>query len=419
MRKPTIRQRRERPVVGSDPAAVIRLLALALGIMLTSCAAPGRRPAVPEALADRAVIPGMSAIRTWSDELSDEFLAELMRAARQEIDVRQAAGNTDPLPRADYLAISGGGANGAYGAGLLCGWTAAGTRPEFKLVTGISTGALSAPFAFLGPKYDSQLKEVYTKTSTHDIMTPRGILAGLISDALMDSTPMWRMARKYFNEEMMQEIAKEYARGRLLLIGTTNLDSQRGVIWNIGAIAASGDPRALELFRSILIASAAIPAAFPPVMIDVEADGRSYHEMHVDGGAMAQVFLYPPSFQIGSSGIQRERRVYVIRNSRLDSSWADVQRRTLKIAMRAVDSLIQTQGIGDLYRMYLTSKRDNVDFNLAFIPAEFSLKPKEGFDPVYMGQLFELAFHAAGNGYPWSKTPPGYLEASASQPPVE
>jgi len=386
------------------------LLVLVLGVMLSSCAAPGRRPAVPEALADRAVIPGMSAVRTWSDELNDEFLSELMRAGRREFDVRQAAGETGALPRADYLAISGGGANGAYGAGLLCGWTAAGTRPEFKLVTGISTGALSAPFAFLGPKYDSQLKEVYTKTSTHDIMTPRGMLAGLFSDALMDSTPMWRMARKYFNEELMQEIAKEYARGRLLLIGTTNLDSQRGVVWNIGAIAASGDPRALELFRSILIASAAIPAAFPPVMIDVEVDGRTYHEMHVDGGAMAQVFLYPPSFNINSAAIQRERRVYIIRNSRLDSSWADVQRRTLKIAMRAVDSLIQTQGIGDLYRMYLTSKRDNVDFNLAFIPAEFSEKPKEGFDPVYMGQLFELGFHAAGGGYPWSKTPLGYVE---------
>jgi len=386
--------------------------------MLTSCAAPGRRPAVPESLADRAVVPGMAAVRTWSDELSDEFLAELMRAAKREIDVRQAAGETGPLPRADFLAISGGGSNGAYGAGLLCGWTAAGTRPEFKLVTGISTGALSAPFAFLGPKYDAQLKEVYTKTTTHDIMTPRGILAALFSDALMDSTPMWRMSRKYFNEAMMQEIAKEYARGRLLLIGTTNLDSQRGVIWNIGAIATSGDPRALELFRSILIASAAIPAAFPPVMIDVEADGRSYHEMHVDGGTIAQVFLYPPSFNIQAT-VQRERRAYIIRNSRLDSSWADVQRRTLKIAMRAVDSLIQTQGIGDLYRLYLTSKRDNVDFNLAFIPAEFSLKPKEGFDPVYMGQLFELAFRAAGSGYPWSKTPPGYLEVDASQPPVE
>ncbi len=410
--------RRDHRVFGSRPASVSRLLVLALGVMLSSCAAPGRRPAVPEALADRAVVPGMAAVRTWSDELSDEFLAEVMRAAKQEIDVRQAAGETGPLPRADYLAISGGGANGAYGAGLLCGWTAAGTRPEFKLVTGISTGALSAPFAFLGPKYDAQLKEVYTKTSTQDLMKSRGILAGLLSDALMDCTPMWRMTRKYFNEAMMQEIAKEYARGRILLIGTTNLDSQRGVIWNIGAIAASGAPRALELFRQILIASAAIPAAFPPVMIDVEADGRSYQEMHVDGGAMAQVFLYPPSFNIKAT-VQRDRRAYIIRNSRLDCSWADVQRRTLKIAMRAVDSLIQTQGIGDLYRMYLTSKRDNVDFNLAFIPAEFSLKPKEGFDPVYMGQLFDLAYRAAGSGYPWSKTPPGYLEASASQTPVE
>lgn len=399
--------------MGSRSASICRFLLLALGVLLSSCAAPARRHAVPEALVDRAAVPGMSTVRTWSDELNEEFLAELMRAARCEFDQRKAAGETGPLPPAHYLAISGGGANGAYGAGLLCGWTAKGTRPEFKVVTGISTGALSAPFAFLGPKYDTQLKEVYTKTSTRDLILPRGILAALFSDALMDTTPMWRMSRKYFNKELMQEIAQEYARGRILLIGTTNLDSQRGVIWNIGAIAASGDPRALELFRQILIASAAIPAAFPPVMIDVEAEGLPYQEMHVDGGAMAQVFLYPPSFKIDSSEIQRERRVYVIRNSRLDPSWADVQRRTIKIAMRAVDSLIQSQGIGDLYRMYLTSKRDNVDFNLAFIPAEFLQKPKEGFDPVYMGQLFDLAFHAARDGNPWTTTPPGYMEVGA------
>lgn len=357
----------------------------------------------------------MSAIRTWSDEINEEFLAEILRTAKREIEWRRAAGETGTLPRADYMAISGGGANGAFGAGLFCGWTAAGTRPEFKVVTGISTGALSAPFVFLGPSYDPQLRAVYTQTSTSDLVKPRGVLAGLFSDALMDTSPMWRMSRKYFTEAMMQEIAREYARGRILLIGTTNLDSQRGVIWNIGAIAASGDPRALDLFRSILIASAAIPAAFPPVMIDVEANGEPYQEMHVDGGALTQVFLYPPSFRIDSGEIVRDRRVYVIRNSRLDSSWADVQRRTLSIAMRAVDSLIQTQGIGDLYRMYLTSQRDNVDFNLAFIPEEFSQKPKEGFDPVYMGQLFDLAYKAARDGYSWSKTPPGYVGANTSR----
>lgn len=396
--------------------AVIRpFIILTLGLSLTSCAAR-RLSAVPEALADRAVIPGMAAVRSWSDELSDEFLAELIRCAERELQLRQEAGEDSSLPRADFLAISGGGANGAYGAGLLCGWTDAGTRPQFKIVTGISTGALTAPFAFLGPKYDAQLKEVYTQTSTRDLVKSRGILAGVFSDALMDSTPMWTMARKYFHEELLREIAREYARGRILLIGTTNLDSQRGVIWNVGAIASSGDPHALELFRQILIASASIPAAFPPVMIDVQADGQKYQEMHVDGGAMVQVFLYPPSFRINTGAIQRERRVYVIRNSRLDSSWAHVQRRTLKIAVRAVDSLIQSQGIGDLYRMYLTSTRDKVDFNLAYIPSEFTHRPTEGFDPKYMGQLFDLGYRSARDGYPWAKTPVGYADGNMPSP---
>ena len=175
----------------------------------------------------------------------------------------------------------------------------------------------------------------------------------------------------------------EYGKGRLLLIGTTNLDAQRGVIWNVGAIAASHHPRALELVRKIMIASAAIPAAFPPVMIDVEVEGQRYQEMHVDGGATTQVFLYPPSLKLKemaeAAGVQRERRVYIIRNARLDPEWAETQRRTLSIAGRAVSSLINTQGVGDLYRTYLNAQRDGIDYNLAFIPANFKDSAQRGF----------------------------------------
>jgi hypothetical protein len=249
-------------------------------------------------------------------------------------------------------------------------------------------------------------------------------MAGLFSDALMDTTPLQRLMAELIDEPMMRDIAAEYGRGRLLLVGTTNLDAGRGVIWNVGAIAASGNPQALTLIHNILRASAALPAAFPPVMVDVEVDGKHYQEMHVDGGARAQVFLYPPSLELKSEaaaeGVQRDRIAYVIRNARLDPDWASVERRTLPIAGRAISSLIQTQGFGDLYRIYMIARRDGVDFNLAYIPATFQETPKEDFDPVYMTKLFDIGFAAAKNGYPWEKTPPGLVAdsnpAQASQP---
>jgi hypothetical protein len=388
------------------------VLALCLILPLASCSTPRRGPAVPDASEDKAVALGNPVFRTWGDGLSAEFLDELITATDRELDALGGAYAGD-IPPAHFLAISGGGANGAYGAGLLCGWTAAGTRPEFKVVTGISTGALTAPFAYLGPAYDAQLEEVYTTLRTKDIVTERGpIAAVLFNDAMADSKPLRKLLVKYITADLLEAIAREYDGGRVLLILTTNLDSSRPMIWNIGAIAASGHPDALQTVRDILLASASIPGAFPPVLLDVEADGRKYQEMHVDGGASAQLFLYPPSLQLRDlavrEGIVRERHVYIIRNARVDPKWAAVQRKTLSIAIRAIDSLIQTQGMGDLYRVYATSVRDGVDFNLAFIPPEFKNQPAEAFDPVFMRQLFDLGAAAARGGYAWSKYPPGF-----------
>jgi predicted acylesterase/phospholipase RssA len=211
---------------------------------------------------------------------------------------------------------------------------------------------------------------------------------------------------------MLKAIAAEHAKGRLLIIGTTNLDARRPVIWNIGKIATRGGPEALELVHDILVASTAIPGAFPPTMIDVKVDGVPHQEMHVDGGASAQVFVYPPALQLAqlskAARITRERRLFVIRNSRLDPDWANTERRTLSIAQRAVTSLIQNQGVGDLYRIYAITERDGVDFNLAFIPASFDVPLSEPFEQHYMNALFQLGYELARKGYPWTKTPPGY-----------
>jgi predicted acylesterase/phospholipase RssA len=183
----------------------------------------------------------------------------------------------------------------------------------------------------------------------------------------------------------------------------------------MGAIASSNDPRSIALFRSILLASASIPGAFPPVMIDVNVDGTAYQEMHVDGGTVTQVFLYPPSFSV-AGGPQRKRVLYVIRNARMDADWASTERRTMTIAMRAIDSLTRTQGIGDLYRIYTTTNRDGIDFNLTYIPATFNVPHTEQFDTNYMRSLYDVGLQAAKLGYQWQKYPPGFEAPIEAQP---
>ena len=386
---------------------VAAVLALAQG-----CAGPARKEAVPPALTTQAAIPGLADVRYRVGIDTEAILREGIESVRREQAHLASIGHRGSLPPAVFLAVSGGGDSGAFGAGLLNGWTAAGNRPEFKLVTGVSTGALIAPFAFLGPDYDDSLKRFYTTVSPDDIARKRTLLAILTSDAISDNAPLRELVGREVNQAMLDDIAREYAKGRLLLVGTTDLDSRQAVLWNLTKIAASGHPKALDLFHSIMIASAAIPGAFPPMMIDVEAKGRSYQEMHVDGGTMAQVFVYPPSLRVKEASrrqqVVRERRVYVIRNARLDPQWSQVERSTMNIAGRAISSLIQSQGVGDLYRIYVTTQRDGVDFNLAYIPASFNAPHKEEFDTDFMRALFQTGFDMAAKGYPWAKKPPGF-----------
>ena len=373
----------------SESSCRVRMwpLATALWLLVAACAPMTRMNAVPDNDQDRATVLGMNDFRYWADQGSTELAKDFVAAGVREYASARASGYAGgPFPPAEILAISGGGENGAYGAGILVGWTAAGTRPQFKAVTGISTGALTAPFAFLGPAYDAQLQEVYTTLSGKDVMVARGYMAAILQDALADNAPLRKTMGRYVNQQMLDAIAAEHMKGRLLLIGTTNLDARRPVMWNIGKLAASGHPRALELFQEILIASAAIPGAFPPVMIDVEVGGKRYQEMHVDGGASAQVFVYPPALNVvrtareGAAGrdprmlavAERKRNLYVIRNARLDPDWAEVDRRTLSIASRAVSSLIQTQGVGDVYRIYFAANRDGFDFKLTYVPENFT-----------------------------------------------
>ena len=389
---------------------ISRLTAIVLLLVLIGCAGTPKRNWVPPELTSQAGIEGIPDARFWGDEWP-KFSLERFETYTGG-DFRKHFDGIYEKPH-NYLAISGGGPNGAFGAGLLAGWAASGNRPEFTMVTGISTGALTAPFAFLGPDYDDVLKKVYTTTSTKDILKERKLLSLLFGDSMTDTTPLKALIAKYVTTDVVRAIGREHQRGRRLFVGTVNLDAGRSVIWNIGAIAASDHPHKLELIHDILRASAAIPVIFPPIAINVENNGRQYEELHVDGGTGSQVFVYPAAIDwkriTKKLKVQGDPKVYVIRNSFIGTDYKGINRSLVPIANRSIDSLIRTQGIGDLYQIYTLCQRDGNDFNLAYIPEEFTESPKEGFDPVYMGKLFDLGFQTAIKGYPWVKTPPGFI----------
>jgi hypothetical protein len=383
----------------------------AAAALLSACSLPPRGIAVPIGGSTKASVLGLPNERFFPLSGTEPLEAEFAAAADRR---RQALGlaSDAPLPEMQLLAVSGGGENGAFGAGLLCGWSENGTRPVFELVTGVSTGALIGPFAFLGSSYDPQLRAVYTELSPDRVLLTRAITAALFDDAMADNAPLFKTISRYVNEAMLADLAKAYDEGRLLLIGTADLDAQQGVIWNVGAIATSGHPRALDTVRRVLLASAAIPGAFPPTMFDVTLDGEKYQEMHVDGGTFAQAFLYP-------SGLTRLRRArmaqgqfvvpaiaYVIRNGRLHSEWASTERSTMGIASRAISTMIIASGLNDVVRIYNLTHHDGIPFNLAYIGSDFTEKLPKPFDQAYMRALFDYGYQRARRGYDWAKTPP-------------
>jgi len=380
---------------------------LAIGIVVGGCSIPERLPAVPRADTERAMPLGIPNARFFADSDPKPMIDDAMAALKREVAQLPPGTSLRRLPPAYYLAVSGGGDNGAFGAGLLNGWTETGKRPVFKGVTGVSTGALIAPFAFLGSDYDAALRECYTTMNPERVYKLRGLSAALFDDAMADTTPLAEVIAKYADQKMLERIAAEYGKGRLLLIGTTDLDAQRPVIWNIGAIAASGHPGALSLFQKILRASAAVPGVFQPVLIDVELDGKKYQELHVDGGAIAQMFLYPPSIELGDLPVKRERHAYLIRNARLDPDYAMAERRTISIAGRAISTMLAASGQNDVLRLYFITKRDKVDYNLEYIGRDFQAPEKKGeFDQGYMRALYDYGYRQGKAGPQWHKAPP-------------
>ncbi len=397
---------------------LVRWLVLLACLTSMGCATVPGLETVPARLADTAEVNHLPNIRMWGD-LGREATRQILeneRAALIEKYKTLAKSDARALS-SNILALSGGADDGAFGAGLLVGWGERGDRPSFDLVTGISSGALIAPFAFLGREYDRQLSEIFTKHSGEDIYQAK-ILAGLMGGAAVaDNAPLARLIASYTDKAMLARIAAERAKGRYLLVGTTNINAQRPVFWDMGRIAQSKDPRAIQLFRKVLLASAALPGIFPPVEIEVTAGGRIYKELHVDGGPTREVFFSPAEldFRAIDKIVRRkiDRRVWVIRNGKITPEYAIVDETALSIAARSLETLIKSQGVGDLIRMYETARSNGMDYNLAYIPGDFKAPRPKPFEQAYMRALYAFGHTLGKSGYSWSKTPPGVSQQSA------
>jgi len=390
------------------------LILLSFFLFLSGCATA--RHATPLELLPHVKISGLQDIRAISGEPSDTFKNDFISLLEQEEKEGFSFFDFKSVKTYSMLAISGGSANGAYGAGLLCGWTKSGSRPVFKIITGISTGAVIAPLAFMGPDYDDKLKEFYTSYSTKDIIRLRNPRIRIpFSNSIADSWPLERLLEKYFDAKFIDAVAAEYKKGRRLYIGTTNLDADRMVVWDMGKIASVGDEKSQELFRKIILASSSMPIAFPPVYFKAELANNVYDEMHVDGGLIHQVFFLHDVLKgfdkaIKEKGIDTRRikfQIYVIRNGYVDPVYKEVPDKMIPIAERTVDAITNSQSVGDLYQLYMFNKDGNGDFNLAYIPATHITRPKELFDRKEMIDLFNLGFKEASEGYSWRKSPPG------------
>lgn len=395
-------------------ASLLGLLAL----LSSGCASLVVRDPVPEPMVAEARVPGLGNARYWGDEAPADVATELRRHLPGISKLAESPPERG-RPVVNYLALSGGGDDGVFAAGLLAGWTKSGRRPRFEVVTGISAGALIAPFAFLGPAYDKELEAMWTGHTSSDLITPQPLAVLLGGSALVDTQPLADLIAHYVDRRFLDTVAQEYRKGRLLLIGTTNLDAQRPVVWNMGEIALSSRPEAVTLFRQVLLASASLPVAFPPMHIQVEAGGKVLDELHVDGGTTRKVFVAPLQLSLHSLDPLHTapplHRFYIVANSKLTPEWKATGEDLVAIAQSSLAAMNKSHLAGDLFRLYLLAKREGADFNLAAIPSNFAQRPAELFDPSYMQALFRAGF--AQGGSHWRKEPPELGSAARAPSP--
>lgn len=315
-------------------------------------------------------------------------------------------GDSNPLRNRNdatlqVLVISGGGSAGAFGAGLLKGWSQSGSRPSFDIVTGISTGALIAPFAFVGSDHDDQLTSLYTETSDADVYNSRGTL-GVFQDSLNETSPLGARLDKIITDELLDRIAAEHAKGRRLYVGTTDLDTGEAVTWDLGGISAGEGGNRRKRVAQILLASASVPGLFNPVYIET-GDGKGAH-MHVDGGVKAPILLR--DFML--AGNYRSKRVYIVINNCicLRNIKQPVDPRFVDITRKSIDEMMRTFLYRALETSYIMARHAGAQYSLHYIPDDIPLPDTLDFKPEEMRQLFEVGRSLGSTPTTWHHAPP-------------
>jgi hypothetical protein len=312
----------------------------------------------------------------------------------------------------NILALSGGGANGAFGAGIVNGLHDSGQLKQYTVVTGISAGSLIAPFVFTGGDDIPRLKKVILGINDKMVLGKRNFLNALLKDAFTDGEKLFEFIEEVYTPEMIERIAQQHQEGRRLFIGTSHFDSNDLVIWNVGQIAQSNLPNKARLIHQILAASSSMPGVFPPQFIEVEYQGKKYEELHVDGGMAAQMFFQPGNLEYSkiskALGLTKPPQVDIIRNGVLKMPYTVVPDKGVALLSRSVASMVVQQSRGDLYRMLYFSEADNLDLSFTYIDDTFVAKKtsKDMFDLDYMIALFKFAYDKAAQGDLWSKEIP-------------
>jgi hypothetical protein len=387
--------------------------AFSCSLLLAGCVTAPRLETPP--LGSRTVAPEGFASDIRTDALDYNFFET--HAEESTGAVRAASDGS-----VDILALSGGGAGGAFGAGVLVGLTNAHTRPQFELVTGVSTGALIAPFAFLGSDWDGKLTEAYRGEATDGLLKSRG--AGvLFGVGVYEGEPLRRLVERFVTDELIATIAKEAATGRMLLVATTNLDREETVIWNMGAIASQsragpdGAERARELFRDVLIASASAPGVFPPVLIEVKEGEKAYQEMHVDGGATTPFFIVPDIAMIMGYAPKalHGANVYVVINGQASSPPRATQNNTVDIAARSFTAVLNHMTRTELAQTNAFASRNGMAFRFTTIPPAVEFGGSLAFDQANMRAIFDYGMRCATRSHAWITPEQALAHAEVTQ----
>lgn len=324
----------------------------------------------------------------------------------------EAAADRLALPRPslggedfNVLAISGGAAGGAYGAGALVGLSEVERRPHFSIVTGVSTGALIAPFAFLGSAWDAQLSDAYTGGHAAG-QFGFAALSGVLDGGLLSAQSLDRLIEPFVTQDMLAAIAVEHRRGRRLLVATTDLDRQSPAIWDMGEIAAHGGAEAVDMFRLVLAASASMPGLFPPRLVRCEVEGNLFEELHVDGGVSAPLFILPEAMLRWRRLGRRLRRgkVYALINTVIDPAPQTTAVSLPAILIRSFDTMLRVS-----YRQALNVATtfcvgQNIPLSVAAIPTSPAATANGAmldFDTESMRAVFEAGRAAARSDGFW------------------